>query len=74
MSDVLTKIVVDCSTGAVKELPLTAEEVAQREADEKAYAEAKAQKEAEIKAKAVAKAAIAERLGLSADELVILLG
>jgi hypothetical protein len=28
-----TKIVVDCSTGEVSEIELTAEEVAQREAD-----------------------------------------
>ena len=35
-----TKIVVDCSTGEVSEIELTAEEVAQREADAQAAAEA----------------------------------
>ena len=40
MTDTPTKIVVDCSTGEVKELPLTAEEIAQREADAAAFAEA----------------------------------
>lgn len=69
-----TKIIVNCETGEVQELELTADEVAQREADAKAYAEAKAKEEAEAKAKADAKAAIAERLGLSADELATLLG
>jgi hypothetical protein len=42
-----TKIVVDCSTGEVSEIELTAEEVAQREADAKAHAEAKAQEDAD---------------------------
>ena len=69
-----TKIIVNCETGEVHELELTAEEVAQREADAKAYAEAKAQEEAEAKAKADAKAAIADRLGLTADDLATLLG
>jgi len=35
-----TKLVVDCSTGAVEEIELTAEEVAQMEADAAAAAEA----------------------------------
>ena len=69
-----TKIIVNCETGEVQEVELTAEEVAQREADAKAYAEAKAQEEAEAKAKADAKAAIADRLGLTADDLATLLG
>jgi hypothetical protein len=33
MSETLTKIIVDCSTGVVAEVPLTGEEIAQREAD-----------------------------------------
>ena len=33
MSEVLTKIIVDCETGVVSEVPLTGEEIAQREAD-----------------------------------------
>ena len=69
-----TKIIVNCETGEVQELELTAEEVAQREADAAAYAAQKAAEDAETQAKADAKAAIADRLGLSADELVILLG
>ena len=71
MSD--TKIIVDCSTGVVTELELTAEEIAQREADAAAYVTEKAAEEQAAADKAVAKAAIAERLGLTADELATLL-
>ena len=69
-----TKIIVNCETGEVQELELTAEEVAQREADAAAYAAQKAAEEAEAQAKADAKTAIADRLGLSADDLATLLG
>ena len=41
-----TKLVVDCSTGVTTEVELTAEEIAQMEADAAAYAEQKAQEEA----------------------------
>jgi hypothetical protein len=69
-----TKIVVDCSTGEVSEIELTAEEVAQREADAKAYADAKAVEEADKAAKAADKAALLEKLGISEDEAKLLLG
>ena len=69
-----TKIVVDCSTGEVSEIELTAEEVAQREADAKAYADQKAAEEADKAAKAVEKAALLERLGITAEEATLLLG
>ena len=42
MTETLTKIVVDCTTGEQSIVPLTAEEIAQREADAAAYAEAEA--------------------------------
>jgi hypothetical protein len=38
MSETLTKIVVNCETGVVAEVPLTGEELAQREADAQAAA------------------------------------
>ena len=41
-----TAIEVNCATGEVTERPLTAEEIAQREADATAYAAQKAQEEA----------------------------
>jgi hypothetical protein len=69
-----TKIIVNCETGEVQELELTADEVAQREADAAAYAAQKEQEDADAQAKADAKAAIATRLGLTADDLATLLG
>ena len=69
-----TKIVVDCSTGEVSEIELTAEEVAQREADAQAYADQKAAEEADAAAKATEKAALLERLGITAEEATLLLG
>jgi len=68
-----TKIIVNCETGEVSEVELTAAEVKQREADAVAYAKAKADEEQAAAEKAEAKAAIADRLGLTADELAILL-
>ena len=70
MSDTPTKIVVDCSTGEVQELPLTAEEIAQREADAAAFAAEQAEREA-AEAKASAQAKLAA-LGLTADEIAAL--
>ena len=69
-----TKIVVDCSTGEVSEIELTAEEVAQRAADAKAFADAKAAEDADKAAKAADKAALLERLGITAEEAALLLG
>lgn len=72
MTETLTKIVVDCSTGEQTIVPLTAEEIAQREADALAYAEQKAIEDAATTAKAAAKAsAIAKlaALGLSDTEI-----
>ena len=69
-----TKIVVDCSTGEVSEIELTAEEVAQREADAKAAAEVKAQEEADKAAKAAEKAALLSKLGITEEEAALLLG
>jgi hypothetical protein len=63
MTEVLQKIVVDCSTGEQTLVPLTAEEIAQREADAIAYAEAKAIQDAEDAAKATAKASAISKLG-----------
>jgi hypothetical protein len=71
MADI--KIVVDCSTGAVEEIELTAEEIAQREADAAEFAAFKAEEEADKTAKAEAKAALLERLGMTAEEAALLL-
>jgi len=72
----LTKIVVDCSTGEQTEVELTAEEIAQREADAAAYAEAEATRQAEEDAKAMAKVAAEVKLkvlGLTAEEIAALI-
>jgi len=75
MTEVLQKIVVDCSTGEQTIVPLTAEEIAQREVDAQAYAEQKAIQEAEEAAKATAKASAEAKLkalGLSDAEIAAL--
>lgn len=75
MSETLTKLVVDCTTGEERYIPLSAEEIAQREADAAADAERQAQAEAEATAVAAAKAAAVEKLeavGLTADEIAAL--
>jgi len=47
MSEQLTKIVVDCTTGKQTILPLTPAEIAQRDQDAAAFAEAEADRKAE---------------------------
>jgi hypothetical protein len=72
MTAPLTKLVVDCSTGEQTIVPLTAEEIAQREADAQAYAEAKAAADAAEAAKVAAKASATSKLkalGLSDAEI-----
>lgn len=62
MTEVLTKIVVDCSTGEQTIVPLSAEEIAQREADAQAHAEAEAIRQAEAEALAALKASAKAKL------------
>ena len=68
------KIIVNCETGEVSEVELTAEEVAQRAADAIEAAKAKAEADADAAAKATAKAALLAKLGISAEEAALLLG
>ena len=68
-----TRIEVNCETGEVQEIELTAEEVAALEA---AAAEAQAQQEAaeeEARAKATAKADLLAKLGITQEEAALLL-
>lgn len=70
-----TKIIVDCSTGISTEVELTAEEIAQMEADAAKAAEERAAREAEEAAKAAAKASAEAKLaslGLTAEEIAAL--
>ena len=55
-----------------KEVELTAEEIAQREADAKAYEADKVAKDAADAAKAEAKANLLDRLGITAEEASLL--
>lgn len=75
MSETLTKIIVDCSTGVVAEVPLTGEELAQREVDAAAFAIEKAEREAAeaeaLAAKESAQSKLAA-LGLTAEEIAAL--
>jgi transcriptional regulator of nitric oxide reductase len=68
-----TKIVVDCTTGATVEVELTEAEITQQAADAAAAAEAKTIADAEAATKAAEKEAILERLGLTEDELKVVL-
>lgn len=70
-----TKLIVDCSTGETSEVELTAEEIAQMEADAAAAAAAKAAEEAAAQAAAEAKASAQAKLaalGLTAEEIAAL--
>jgi hypothetical protein len=67
------KIVVDCSTGEVQEIALTAEEIEEREAMAEQYAEEKAAEEAKKAADAIAKADLLDRLGITEEEARLLL-
>lgn len=69
----MDKIIVDCSTGESTVVPLTAEEIAEREVAAAAWAEAEAAKEAEAVAKAAAKADLLAKLGITEDEAKLLL-
>lgn len=75
MTEIATKIIVDCSTGEQRVEPLTEAELIQREADAQAYAEAEAIRQAEETAKAEAKASAITKLaalGLSDAEIAAL--
>lgn len=76
MSEVLTKVVVDCSTGQVEYVPLTDEEIAEREALAAQAEQERLEREAADQAKAEAKASAETKLaslGLTADEIAALL-
>jgi hypothetical protein len=72
MTEVITKLVVDCSTGIATEVPLTAEELAQRETDRLAYEAQEAERQAVEAAKATAQASAVAKLtalGLTEAEI-----
>ena len=68
-----TKLIINCETGEQTEVELTAEEIAQREADAaKAEADRVAKEDAD-EAKAEAKAELLIKLGITAEEAALLL-
>ena len=72
MTEILTKLVVDCSTGIATEVPLTTEELAQRETDRLAWEAQEAERLAAEEAKETAKAsanAKLKALGLTDSEI-----
>lgn len=72
MADTPKKIIVNCATGGITEVPLTAAEIAERDQQAAAWAEEQAKREAEAQAKADAKLsaqAKLQALGLSGDEI-----
>lgn len=77
MAETPTKLVVDCATGEQTIVPLTAEEIAEREAvaaqleAERAEREAAAEAQAEAKASALAKLTA---LGLTEEEAKAIAG
>jgi hypothetical protein len=77
MSEVITKLVIDCETGEQTVVPLTEEELAERELMQLQAIADQEQREADAAAKEAAKAsAIAKlaALGLSDTEISALLG
>lgn len=77
MAETPTKVVVNCATGVTEVLPLTAEEIAQREADAAAAAVAEAERVAAEDAAAAAKASALAKLtalGLTEEEAIAIAG
>jgi len=73
MTEVPIKIEVNCATGIAVEVPLTAEEIAQREVDAAAAEADRVAKEAADAAKATDKAALLAKLGITEEEAQLLL-
>jgi aspartokinase len=77
MTDTPMKVIVDCSTGESVTVPLTAEELEQREIDRLAYeAEEAARLAAEAEKVALEASAVSklEALGLTPEEIAALKG
>ena len=69
-----TAIEVNCETGEVIERELTADELAQREADAAKAESDRVAQEAEATQKAAEKTALLAKLGITEDEAKLLLG
>lgn len=77
MSEVLTKVVVDCASGEVSYIPLTEEEIAEREALAAQAEQERLEREAAEAQKLADKQSAIEKLaalGLSDNEIAALVG
>lgn len=74
MADVIEITVLEDGTSETIERDFTEAEIAQRELDAAAAAEALAAEEAEAAERAAARAALLDRLGITEEEAVLLLG
>ena len=74
MTEILKKLVIDCSTNEAKEIELTKAEIAEINKTATASKIRLDNEKAEAEAKAQARQAILDRLGLTADEAKLLLG
>jgi len=75
MTDTPMKVIVDCATGESTTVPLTEEELAQREIDRVAYEAQQAELQAAETAKAQAEASAVAKLkalGLTSQEIAAL--
>jgi hypothetical protein len=75
MTDTPMKVVVDCATGESTTVPLTEDELAQREIDRVAYEAEQAQREADEQAQEALKASANAKLlalGLTEEEIAAL--
>ena len=70
----MNKLIVNCETGEVIERELNKAEKDQQKLDEADIAAAKAIADAKVQEQQAARQAIADRLGLTLDELKLLLG
>ena len=68
-----TKIIVNCETGEVSEVELTAEEIADRAKAQAAFEAEQEAKAEEDRAKATAKADLLAKLGITEEEAALLL-
>ena len=69
----MSKLIVNCETGETVERELNKAEKDQKEIDEANYLAVEALLKAEAEAKASAKAALLSKLGITAEEAVLLL-
>lgn len=75
--EIPTRLVIDCTTGERQIIPLTEEEIAERELMRLEAVAAQEQREADQAAKEAAKASAISKLsalGLEADEIAALVG